>query len=410
VSLTSSADSNKNTLLDECKKEYESLLASGTAQDDIFVALSEKYSGLLPVIDASNFPEFQSWLDSSRLLCLPCEGIGSVPRPPEGASEQAVIDTFKKLLEATGGDPNMPLTDGEQTKPSFVSYPIAGIATLNPNGVILPFVDGHTRQLPAITEGPFKYSNYAVEYLRKLKQIAPPGQKLKQAVIAASAMCLLYPAEELPGYSKDEFCKDVVGECVKDIRQCLDEGADVVQMDFTEGRLSLKLDPSGGLLKQLLSINEMVISCFSPEEKQRIGIHVCPGADQDATHSADVEYELLLPELFRTLSCGRFYLQMKSEQDHHKVLECIKASISPHQKIFIGCTDVNNPRIETAEEVCNFIQDAAMYIPVGQLGVCDDCGFSPFADDVSTSREIAFAKMKARVDGCRKASRLLLKK
>ena len=36
-----------------------------------------------------------------------------------------------------------------------------------------------------------------------------------------------------------------------------------------------------------------------------------------------------------------------------------------------------------------------------QLGTTDDCGFSPFGDDTSTSRDIAFAKIRARVDGHR---------
>ena len=58
-----------------------------------------------------------------------------------------------------------------------------------------------------------------------------------------------------------------------------------------------------------------------------------------------------------------------------------------------------NPRIETPEEVKEKILEAAKYIPVDQLGSCDDCGFSPFGDDTSTSRDIAFAKITARVEG-----------
>ena len=51
-----------------------------------------------------------------------------------------------------------------------------------------------------------------------------------------------------------------------------------------------------------------------------------------------------------------------------------------------------------------------MNIPVSQLGTTDDCGFSPFADDVSTSREIAFAKIRARIEGTQLAERSLGKK
>ena len=42
---------------------------------------------------------------------------------------------------------------------------------------------------------------------------------------------------------------------------------------------------------------------------------------------------------------------------------------------------------------------AAKYIPVDQLGTTDDCGFSPFSDDVFTSRDTAFSKITARVQG-----------
>ena len=275
-------------------------------------------------------------------------------------------------------------------------------------GVTIPFKDGHTRTLPVITVGPFEYSNYAVEYLRKTRAAVGPDVKIKQAVISASAISLLYPSEPIPDYSREQFVEDVVRCAVKDIRQCLDEGADTVQVDFTEGRLSLKLDPSGGLLQQFLDLNERVFQAFSEEERQKLGIHVCPGADADSTHSADVEYASLLEPLLKTLSCGRFYLQMKSEAEPDKALAVVKANLKPHQTIFVGVTDVNSPTVETAQEVCDCILHASSFIPPSQLGVCDDCGFSPFADDVSTGRDIAFAKMRARVAGTALASKSLL--
>jgi len=41
------------------------------------------------------------------------------------------------------------------------------------------------------------------------------------------------------------------------------------------------------------------------------------------------------------------------------------------------------------------------------LGSTDDCGFSPFGDDTSTSRDTAFAKIRARVAGTALAARAL---
>jgi len=41
------------------------------------------------------------------------------------------------------------------------------------------------------------------------------------------------------------------------------------------------------------------------------------------------------------------------------------------------------------------------------LGTTDDCGFSPFCDDTSTSRDTAFAKIRARVLGTALVSKML---
>jgi len=79
----------------------------------------------------------------------------------------------------------------------------------------------------------------------------------------------------------------------------------------------------------------------------------------------------------------------------------------PDQRIFVGVVSVIEPRVETPEEIRDRVLEAAADIPVAQLGITDDRGFSPFADDASTPREIAFAKIRARVEGTALAIRAL---
>lgn len=62
-----------------------------------------------------------------------------------------------------------------------------------------------------------------------------------------------------------------------------------------------------------------------------------------------------------------------------------------------------NEEIESAETVRDRVLTAAEYIPMHQLGTTDDCGFSPFGDDIATSRDTAFAKIKSRVEGTKLA-------
>jgi 5-methyltetrahydropteroyltriglutamate--homocysteine methyltransferase len=229
---------------------------------------------------------------------------------------------------------------------------------------------------------------------------------LKQAVISASALSLLYPAGGIDGYPRAAFLDDLVREAEQDIRRCLLRGAHSVQIDFTEGRLAVKLDPSRRLLNDLVGLNNRVLRRFSPEERTRIGVHTCPGGDQESTHSADTDYGELLPSLFE-LEVGRFYIQLASERDRPRILGLIKAHARPDHRIFVGVIDPIDPAIETPQQVRDRILEAAEYLSPAQLGTTDDCGFSPFADDTSTSRETAFEKIRARVMGTALASHAL---
>ena len=170
--------------------------------------------------------------------------------------------------------------------------------------------------------GSFRYGTHAVRFLKTAQEYA--HRPLKQAVISASALSLLYPASGLPGYSQEAFIDDLVNEAERDLRECLVAGAASVQVDFTEGRLSLKLDSSGGLLRSFVALNNRVLDRFTPAERDRIGVHTCPGGDRDSTHSADVDYSALLPLLFE-LNAGRFYIQLASEPDRKRVLAKMRA-------------------------------------------------------------------------------------
>jgi 5-methyltetrahydropteroyltriglutamate--homocysteine methyltransferase len=85
----------------------------------------------------------------------------------------------------------------------------------------------------------------------------------------------------------------------------------------------------------------------------------------------------------------------------------VKEVLRPDQRVFVGVIDVLNPSVETPEAVRDRVLYAADYIPVAQLGTTDDCGFSPFADDASTGRDTAFAKIRARVVGTQLATERL---
>ncbi len=346
-------------------------------------------------------------------MSIPTENVGSLPRPMKLQEAIADYDAGKithedltkiqdeackdsiKRMEATG---TPIVSDGEQRESSFATYPLAdtlagtGLAdNLAADGQYFAiFTDGHHRQLPRLTGGPFKYKTYAADNLKEsIKYATKP---MKQAVIAPSMLSLLYPLDgEVEGYSREQFLEDLCNECEKDIRKAFEAGAARVSIDFTEGRLACKNDPNNpwtgrNMLESFVELNNRVIDRFSAEERKNIGIHTCPGGDCDATHSDEVDYAELLPSMFK-MNAGYFLMQLASEKDKEKVYKLIgehsrdDANGVP-QVCFIGVIDPLNPTVETPEQVCDDLVTAAKYIPVERLGSTDDCGFSPFRIDV----------------------------
>src|ERR1700728_3258814 len=94
----------------------------------------------------------------------------------QSAKDTAAEDSIRRL-EATG-EPIV--TDGEQRESSFATYNLTdtlagtGLADhLAGDGQFFAiFDDGHHRQLPRVTGGPFRYKTFASEFVKKNKAIA----------------------------------------------------------------------------------------------------------------------------------------------------------------------------------------------------------------------------------------------
>jgi methionine synthase II (cobalamin-independent) len=376
---------------------------------------------------------------------LPTEPVGSLPRPSklqkayadydagkikkedlEREQDAACRDSIKRMEET--GSPIV--SDGEQRMSSFATYPITdtlagtGLAdNLAPDGQYFAiFADGHHRQLPRLVGGPFKYKTYAAQFTEKAIKMAT--KPLKQAVIAPSMLALLYPLDgEVKGYTREQFLNDLCDECEKDVRTAFKAGAKRVSVDFTEGRLACRKDPKNpwtgrNMLSHFIELNNRVINRFTPEERRNIGIHTCPGGDCDSTHSADVDYAELLPSMFN-MNAGYFLIQCSSEKDKERIYQLIGRysrddANGVAQVCYVGVTNPQDPRVETPQQICDELMLASKYIPKERLGSTDDCGFSPFSIDVKpkhgspdVARDIAFQKIKSRVEGTKMVSEKL---
>lgn len=367
---------------------------------------------------------------------LPTEPVGSVPRTArlqqavlqaeagllsaaelQAEQDAAVQDTLSRMAET--GSPI--LSDGEQRRVSFATYPV-GRDDAEAGPVFAVFADGHHRVLPRLVRAPFRFRHWAAEDVRAAREVTE--LPLKQAVVSPSMLSLMVPPEGLGDYTRTEFLEDVVAGCAEDIVRCFDAGAARVSIDFTEGRLALRRDvraPWAGpeAIGTFIELVNRVLDRVPEQHRGNIGVHTCPGNDHDSAHSADVDYAELIPELLQ-IEAGYFLVEAAGEQDPLRVARLVGAEISrrgtadriPH--VLLGVTNPTSPKIEAPAQVRDQLVAAARFIPPEYLGSTDDCGFSPYLVDAKPrhgspdyARDVAFAKIAARVNGTALAAEVL---
>jgi methionine synthase II (cobalamin-independent) len=341
---------------------------------------------------------------------IPTEMVGSLPRPMKlqeayqayddgkidweqlkAEQDEAAEDSIRRL-EATGVDV---VTDGEQRESSFATYPITdtlagtGLAdNLAGDGQFFAiFDDGHHRQLPRLTGGPFRYKTYASEFVEKNKKIAT--RDVKQAVIAPSMLMLLYPLEEeIEGYGASSSSPTSATKSRRTSASASPRrGARLDRLHRgparEQERLAQPVDRQGhaaGVHRPQQPGHRPLLA----EERRTSASTPAPAATCDSVHSKEVPYEKLLSKMFQ-LNAGYFLIQCASEDDKETVYKlCAQYSREDAdgvpQVCFMGVINPLDPEVETPSR-CATTSDRGQAHPGRAPRATDDCGFTPFSRD-----------------------------
>jgi 5-methyltetrahydropteroyltriglutamate--homocysteine methyltransferase len=231
---------------------------------------------------------------------------------------------------------------------------------------------------------------------------------VKHTVVSASALSLLYPADDLDGYPREAFLQDLLDAHEAEVRAAFEQGARQVQIDFSDARLALALDPAGRLLEGLMHLNHLALARFSEQERARIGVYLGFVGEPGPDTRADEGYEALLPG-FLGLKAGSLYVPLAGARDPLGALQLVRDHLpQPGPRVFVGVVAPQEGAVETAEQVRDRTLQAAGQIPPEQLGTTDDTGYGDAGDDAAAARrERAFAKIRARVEGTARAAAAL---
>jgi 5-methyltetrahydropteroyltriglutamate--homocysteine methyltransferase len=350
--------------------------------------------------------------------------VGSLPRSPklqeaynafdDGNLKKAELD---KLIDAEIKDVvtsyekidgNSIITTGEVEKPNFLTYFLEkGFIKLgkpnqkNRKGFTIEFEGHHAREMAVLQkkQTPFKFAHYGDEWLSTLKKYSK--KPFKATVIAPSAVSLIYK-DEIPGYSKNQFIKDLVSECAKDVKKCIASGATEVGMDMTEATYAMKVDKTGKVLKDMVGLVDLVCDQLSSEELNKVTLHTCFGADNFTNHNYS-NFQDVYPALLKS-KIKNFHLPFASlgESNFEEVLKCIKNNLNG-KFVYLGFVSHLAKDVETPKRIAERIELANGILGFTP-GVSECCGYSPFCNDLTTTREWAFEKIRARTEGAKLAA------
>ena len=178
--------------------------------------------------------------------------------------------------------------------------------------------------------------------------------------------------------SEEEAAMDYAAAVNAEIRDLFAAGADIVQVDepYMQAR------PEKARQYGLKALNHALQGINGTT-----AVHICFGYAA-IIHQRPSGYSFL-PEL-AGCSC-----QQVSIETAQSKLDCSVLTSLSSKKIMVGCIDLSDMKVETAQKVVERIKKALRYVPKEDVILAPDCGMKYLP------RDVAFGKMKAMVEAAK---------
>ena len=178
--------------------------------------------------------------------------------------------------------------------------------------------------------------------------------------------------------SEEEAAMDYAAAVNGEIRDLFAAGADIVQVDepYMQAR------PEKARQYGLKALNRALEGINGTT-----AVHICFGYAA-IIHQRPSGYSFL-PEL-AGCSCSQVSIETAQSNLDASVLQTLSG-----KKIMVGCIDLSDMKVETAQKVVERIKKALRYVPKEDVILAPDCGMKYLP------RDVAFGKMKAMVEAAK---------
>lgn len=371
---------------------------------------------------------------------LAVTGIGSWPRPrwlmqalhdhvqgrlAEASFQETADDAVRLVLAAQRRAGADLVTDGEQRRDSYASF----VATRLENCQLVPLTDllplvgdpaGFEAELRALDvpaaevrhPGVFgrirrtrPIAVHELEFARRESdaavKVALPGPYL-----LTRTMWMECIADNVYA-SREAIAADIVAALRDEVRELLDAGASLVQLDepvlsevvFSGAKnqrsfMCGALSESAGPEHELGFATELVNAVIEGLPRERLALHVCRGNwTPDESVALAGSYEPLLPTLAR-MRVGAYLLEACTPRAGDMAL---LRALPDDARIGVGVVNQKTPAVEPVDEIAARIERAIALFGAERLLLHPDCGFATFADNPICAATVAEAKLAAIV-------------
>lgn len=275
------------------------------------------------------------------------------------------------------------ITDGELRRYAFYGHLIDALSGFDKyGGWAIPFRDETGEELvlkrPVVVEKlQWKRSMCAEEWVYLRSCTLHSG---KVTILSAQQAAAYYdPEKSKSAYpSRDAYLTDIVDFSRREVEELIRLGCTYIQIDAPQYAALLDPQMREGYRQRGNDPDKIIDTCIEMDNAIirdhpgiTFGIHVCRGNNQSKFYASG-DYEPIA-RLFTQTHFQRFLLEYDDARSGG--FEPLR-HVPEDRFVVLGLVTTKKPRLETAAEVRQRIEEASQFFPLERLGLSPQCGFA----------------------------------
>lgn len=247
-------------------------------------------------------------------------------------------------------------------------------------------------------------NHYMIEHFQFLKETVEKHgdgtQVAKFSIPSPNMLIGRFQSDEYYQGDLETLIEDTIVAYQKAIQAFYDAGCRYLQLDDTswsdfvdENRIKLVKERYGTEVNEIIASRVHAINGAVSEKPDDLVItmHICRGNFQ-STYFAEGSYENISDTIFTDLDIDGLFLEYDDERSgDFKPLRSFKRK---NQKVVLGLLTSKFPDLEDADCIRNRINEASQFIPLENLAISPQCGFSSTEEGNLLTEEEQWNKIK----------------